>query len=212
MTRPLMQSRIGDLEDLFASSRSKLDVLRQLEHELQFRQVPRAQALLEQVQRAQASGRPAIAGAANPGTTKPGNDVSTARPTAAKTGGQPVTASGQLSLLLTTPTLAQPAQVSGGTNDPPVHVPAPPPPKPVSPQPEAQAPVPSVSIEDAHKLLKVAPGAPWELVELARRKAVQPSSPQSKGVQADQRAKLLAAARLANAAYAVIASARISHQ
>jgi hypothetical protein len=52
MPRPLMQHGIGQLETLFASSKVNLKVLKQLEHELQFRQVPRALALLEQVQAA----------------------------------------------------------------------------------------------------------------------------------------------------------------
>lgn len=55
MARPLMQSRIGELENLFEASNSNLDVLHNLVHELQFRQVPRALALLERVQRAQAA-------------------------------------------------------------------------------------------------------------------------------------------------------------
>lgn len=179
-----MQSRIGDLEDLFATSSAKLDVLRQLEHELQFRQVPRALTLLEQVQRAQASASAATSGAGS----------ATGRAAAAGSAVRPMAATGQLSLL-PTPTLVRTPQVSGHTA--------------IS---GAQAPAPAMSLEAAHKILKVAPGVPWDAVELARRKIVQPSSPLTNGVEADQRARFLATARLVNDAYAVLASARITKQ
>ena len=52
MPRPLMQCGIGDLETLFAKSKTDVEVLKQLEHELQYRQVPRAVALLAKVQAA----------------------------------------------------------------------------------------------------------------------------------------------------------------
>jgi hypothetical protein len=194
MSRPLMQSRIQDLEDLFATSRAKLDVLRQLEHELQFRQVPRALTLLEQVQQAQASASTATGGA-----------------TAAGFPVRPMAATGQQLSLLETPTLVCAPQVSGHTAVSGAQVPVP---TTMSafPQPTAQTPAPAMSLDAAHKLLKVAPGAPWDAVELARRKVVQPSSPLTKGVTTDQRAKFLATARLVNEAYAVLASARITKQ
>jgi len=52
MYRPLMQRGIGDLEALFAKSKTDVEVLKQLKHELQYRQVPRAVALLADVQTA----------------------------------------------------------------------------------------------------------------------------------------------------------------
>ena len=52
MLRPLMQRGIGDLEALFAKAKADVGVLMQLEHELQYRQVPRAVALLAEVQAA----------------------------------------------------------------------------------------------------------------------------------------------------------------
>lgn len=78
----------------------------------------------------------------------------------------------------------------------------------VSLKPAAVAP--TMSVEDACRCLKVVPGVQWEAVEQARRKAVQPSSPLLKDVSAEQQAKLLGAARHANAAYLVLASARIA--
>jgi hypothetical protein len=47
-----MQLGVGDLEALFAKSKTDVKVLKQLEHELQFRHVPRAVALLAEVQAA----------------------------------------------------------------------------------------------------------------------------------------------------------------
>lgn len=52
MPRPLMQLGVGDLEALFSKSKTDVEVLKQLEHELQYRQVPRAVALLAQVRAA----------------------------------------------------------------------------------------------------------------------------------------------------------------
>jgi hypothetical protein len=52
MPRPLMQHGVGQLEALFAKSKSDSKVLKQLEHELEHRQVPRALALLAEVQSA----------------------------------------------------------------------------------------------------------------------------------------------------------------
>lgn len=52
MARPFIQHRIDALEDLFAKSKNDLKVLRQLEHELKHRQVPRAVTLLVKVRAA----------------------------------------------------------------------------------------------------------------------------------------------------------------
>jgi hypothetical protein len=52
MARPLMQRGVAQLEELFAKSKTDPKVLSQLEHELQYRQVPRAVALLAEVQEA----------------------------------------------------------------------------------------------------------------------------------------------------------------
>jgi hypothetical protein len=53
MTRPYMQWGVGQLEALFEKAAGDDKVLRQLAHELQFRQVPRAIALLDRVAAAQ---------------------------------------------------------------------------------------------------------------------------------------------------------------
>ena len=168
-------------------------MLRQLEHELQFRQVPRALMLLEQVQQAQASA-----------------STATGRATAAGSPGLPMAATEQLSLLETS-TFVRASRVRDHTAVSGAQLPVSPP-MSAFPQRSAQRPAPTMTLDAAHRLLKVPPGAPWEAVELARRKAVQPSSPLTKGVPADQRATFLASARQTNAAYAVLAAARITQQ
>ena len=50
MPRPLMQHGVGQLEEMFAKGKSDPKVLKNLELELQYRQVPRAVALLAEVQ------------------------------------------------------------------------------------------------------------------------------------------------------------------
>ena len=50
MLRPLMQQGIGQLEEMFAKCNADAKLLKQLEHELQYRHVPRAVALLTEVQ------------------------------------------------------------------------------------------------------------------------------------------------------------------
>ncbi len=59
MARPLMQHGVGQLEEMFAKGKADPKVLKQLENELQYRQVPRAIALLAEVQAATCGGTPA---------------------------------------------------------------------------------------------------------------------------------------------------------
>lgn len=56
MTRPLARHGIAQLEELFAASLVDEKILKNLETELRYRQVPRAVSLLAQVQRALYSG------------------------------------------------------------------------------------------------------------------------------------------------------------
>lgn len=61
MSRPLMQLGIMEMESLFAKSRRDMQVLRNLEAELQHRQVPRARNLLERVRAAVKATTPTVA-------------------------------------------------------------------------------------------------------------------------------------------------------
>ncbi|MEY4749631.1 MAG: hypothetical protein RIQ60_1845 [Pseudomonadota bacterium] len=202
MPRPLMHLRIGDLEEMFASAAGKPDVLRQLEHELQFRQVPRALTLLDKVQRSKAA---AVAG-------RPVEPLAPATPVATpeKPAEAPVQNAAppavQLSLISTPALSVQPERrplISALTS---TSTPAQPP-RPGVPAPARPVP-PAMSLADACRLLNVAPGASWETIERARREAVQKSSPLGTGTSDAHRGPALAAARLANSAYAALAAMR----
>lgn len=183
MPRPLMQHGVGQLETLFASSKVNLKVLKQLEHELQFRQVPRALALLEQVQAAIPT-----AGSA---------------PAPAETGSVPVK---QPDLWTQTPTV-QPTT----TPPPSVQRPAGQPTTPVSRPAAVVTPRPgsNMTFDDACKVLKVLPTSPWQEVERARCQLVQPSHPDHvASLTPERRDQIRAEARRVNAAYAVMSAYR----
>ena len=87
MVRPLIQHGVGQLEELFAKAKADQGVLKQLEHELQYRQVPRAVALLAQVKAAMDGSDPATASrqtVARPPRPRPqdGPSTPTSRPSA----------------------------------------------------------------------------------------------------------------------------------
>ena len=65
MARHLMQHGVGQLEEMFAKGKADAKVLKQLENELQYRQVPRAIALLAEVQAAMYGGTHAAPQATN---------------------------------------------------------------------------------------------------------------------------------------------------
>ncbi len=186
MPRPLMQHGVGQLEALFASSKANFKVLKQLEHELQFRQVPRALALLEQVQAAIRAANSAAA----PVTTGP-----------------------------------MPAKQPDLRTQPQAMQPAAPPLPTTAPRPSSQPTGPSTTLlrpatgtpratlamtfDDACKLLKVSPSAPWQEVEQARRQLVQLSHPDRViSLTPERRDQLRAEARRVNTAYAVISAIR----
>ena len=184
MARPLMQHGVGQLEEMFARGKADAKVLRQLENELQYRQVPRAVALLAEVQAAM------YGSAVAP-------DVSTlpapppARPPALA------------------PILQQP-DLWGRPAAPPV-VASPPAALVRTGTPAAKPPAspPTMPLDDAYKVLKASPGATWESLEQTRRALVQQSHPSRwKTMSADSRAQALAEAKRVNAAYAALSHAR----
>jgi DnaJ-domain-containing protein 1 len=62
-------------------------------------------------------------------------------------------------------------------------------------------PLPVMTLEDALKVLKVTPGAPWETVELSRRQAVDRARPDKLAALSEERSSALKEeARRANAA------------
>lgn len=193
MTRPLMQHGVGQLKEMFTKGKADPKVLKQLESELQYRQVPLAVALLAEVQAVMYGGAvtpevpaasappPVRVPAPAPVPQKPGLWVDPAIP------------------LVAAPPLVMPVR----TVTPAAQLPErPPAAKPASP-------TPAMPLDDAYKVLKATPGATWESIEQTRRMLVQQSHPSRwKTLSAEKRAQTLAEARQVNAAYASLSAAR----
>lgn len=184
MPRPLMQHGVRQLEELFAESKSDQRVLKQLEHELQYRQVPRAVALLAEVQAAMDGTAPFPASSAEAPSPQPSRwDVPGLPTVQSTTSGVPPIA---------TPVAARPV-VAPDTGEPA--------------SPKAAA----MPLEDAYKLLKATPSATWESIEQTRRLLVQASHPEKlRNQPASKRAQTLAEAGRINAAYAVLSQVQCS--
>lgn len=190
MPRPLMQHGVGKLEEMFAKGTAAPKVLEQLEEELQHRHVPRAVALLAEVQAAISGMSPAM-------PARPAPEPAPAQPIAPQQ-----------------PTLWElPAASSSAVVTAPM---APPRPENSSRPFEAATaekpvppPVPTMPLEDAYKLLKATPSSTWESIEQTRRQLVQPSYPERlKSMSPDRRAQALAEAMRVNAAYASLSKCR----
>jgi hypothetical protein len=192
MPRPLMQLGIGQLEGLFSTSKTDPKLLKELEYELQHRQVPRAVALLAEVQAAM-HGETVV----SPWTSTPAQSQ-TRTPLVGQSGLwdrpaeqlAPVLASASVSAVDSAePAVRQPER-------PPIMKPAVP-------------PVTVISVEDAYKLLKATAGSTWDSIEQTRRIFVMQSHPkQLKAMSSEKRNRVLAEANLVNAAYAVLSRAR----
>lgn len=200
MKRTLMQLGIGALEEMFEASKTDAKVLRQLENELMHRQVPRAVALLEQVQLAMKRLATSLLPRAQdelpleppavpvpvPGPPPPAPERIAPVVVVAASAPQPVTPSA-------------PQQARPPAADPVV-------------APQAcveRAPIPPVSLEDACKLLKVTMATPWQEVELVRRKLVLLSHPRHLvGMPQERQEAVRMEARRVNAAYAALSAAR----
>ena len=190
MSRPLMQHGVGQLEEMFAKAKTDPKVLKQLVHELQHRQVPRAIALLADVQ------------AAMPGGTRAAPAVAA---TAQQLAREPVSVPEQSSLWERAVERPVAATTPVAASRPTVPTVRPPVAKPHAP------PLLAVLIEDACKVLKTTPGATWESIEYTRRQLVQQSHPSLlKQLNDERRAQALADARHANAAYFSLQTVRCS--
>lgn len=192
MARPLMQHGVGQLEELFAKSKADAKVLKQLEHELQYRQVPRAVALLAEVQEAMYGSTPVAAPSPTPKAPAP-TPVAVPPPQHSLWDVQPppaIRAAAPAPAVAPVPVVARAA-------------PAP------SPTRAAPAPASAMPLEDAYKLLKATPGSTWESIEQTRRLLVMASHPEKlKGLAEGKRGHALADASRVNAAYAVLSQAR----
>jgi DnaJ-domain-containing protein 1 len=187
--RPLKQLGVAQLEELFARSKTDSKVLKHLTHELQYRQVPRAVALLTEVEAAMSSAALATATSQPLASEEP-------TPQGLSTGqsdlwDRPLTASS----ISTTPapTPRPPAATGSDAHSPAIS----------NPQPRT---VPTMTVDDACKVLGVAAGATWESIEQSRRLLVEQSRPGS--VASIKREQTMEAARRVNAAYAVLSRLR----
>jgi hypothetical protein len=191
MDRPLMQHGVGQLAELFAKSKADHKLLKQLEHELRYRQVPRAVALLAEVQAAMygsapkpaapidiAAGTPAAAAAAapQPSLWDMPQSVTTPPATAPKAAAQPIAAR----------PAAAPTEATA-----------------------ASRPAPAMPLEDAYRLLKATPESTWESIEQTRRLLVQATHPvKLQSMLEGKRSQALTEARRVNDAYATLSEAR----
>lgn len=191
MTRPLMQYGVGQLEAMFIKGKADPKVLNQLENELQHRQVPRAVALLADVQAAMRRGASAPQPVGVPAPPREGAPAPV--PKQPDLWERPATAHGVAPLLTPTVRAATPA----------VQPPGP----PTAAKPSGTTP--AMPLDVAYKVLNATPGSTWESIEQTRRALVQQSHPSRwKALSAEKRAQSLAEASRVNAAYAALSQAR----
>ena len=172
-------------------SASDAKVLKQLESELQYRQVPRAVALLAEVQAAMYGPKDVeVPAAATPPTSQPlpsrQPDLWTRLPPTPPPAIPPVV----------TPTVRAPvaARAAAAVS---------------SPAPATTRAAPTMTIDDACKVLKTTASATWESIEQTRRLLVQSASPaRTATVSAERRTQARAEARRVNEAHAVLSGQR----
>lgn len=188
MPRPLKPLGVRQLEELFARSKTDLKALKHLADELQYRQVPRAVALLTEVQAAMSSAslattttQPQTCAKLEPQNPSNGQNDMWDRPLAAP----PI-------LTKNMPTPRPAASASGNSQSPAI----------ASSQPRA---APTMTVDDACKLLGVAAGATWESIEQSRRLLVKQSHPERvASMSSIKREQARDGARRVNDAYAVL--------
>lgn len=201
MKRTLMQLGIAALEEMFETSKTDAKVLRQLENELLHRQVPRAVALMEQVQLAMKR----VASSALPRAQDELPLEPPAAPAPVPIAPPPERPAPAVVIVSAPVTLPTPPSLPPQVRPPAV----PPVAAAVTPARVERAPIPTVSFDDACKLLKVTAGAPWQEVELSRRKLVLLSHPRHVvGMALERQEAVRDEARRINAAYAVLSAAR----
>jgi hypothetical protein len=173
---------------MFVKDKRDLKVLKVLEHELQYRQVPRAVALLAEVQ------------AVMYGATLAAPPVAVPTPPTTGPLSLPVQQPGPGERQLPTPA----AQPSAGVQ------PRPPSVAPVVPK-QTAPPFIDTPVDEAYKLLKATPASTWESIEQTRRLLVQQAHPSRVTLlSAEKCAQARAEAARVNGAYLSLAVARCS--
>lgn len=212
-TRPLMQNGIGALEMMFGESPGDAKVLLSLQEELKHRQVPRAIALLQKVEKALKSGSVPAADAElevmSPERARLTELLKRHRSLAADK--QPALwtennhDSPGVSATSASTGLAKPAPSAS----------APVGPEPVLVSPRAEEPplkrdTPSMSVSEAYQRLQATPSTSWEILEATRQRVVQQSHPETLANMSEKkRIELVTEAKRANLAYEVIRKERI---
>lgn len=182
MSRPLMQLGIIELESLFTKSGKDMQVLRNLESELQHRQVPRARSLLTSVQKAMKEMNASVLADPPEPTAVDRPPTATTRPMAGLF--NPVCS--------VQPEIKSPAPVEAMKAN----------------QTREEGAV--VPLSEAYRLLKANPGSSWASIEMLRRQLVQEASPAV--APREQRLRLQEEANRINLAYRTIAHARAQGQ
>lgn len=222
MTRPYLRYSIAQLEEMFPGIKSDHGVLKALEAELKNRQVPRAQALLQEVREMLATAK------------QDSSATSQSELFSASTSREPLSTparkgtvafdpkkSGRWDLPTSpeekgrSPTPIPPMQDGPGEIEILRFTPSPRAPKPetgVSPEarkPPADEPA-LMPLDAAYKLLKCGPATAWEEIEKVRRQLVAQSNPERLASLApEQKSQAQADAKRVNAAYKAILAARL---
>jgi hypothetical protein len=193
MARPLMQRGVGQLEEMFAIGRSDPKVLKQLENELQYRQVPRAVALLAEVKAALDGGSaspkgPTVLAPLPP--IAPGSAPFPQQPNLWESPATPPFAAEHAHIpnrLITPAVKPQEAPAVVGA--------------PASPH--------EMPLEVAYEVLRTKPGATWESIEETRRRLVQLAHPSLvASLSSEKKAQIRAEAAQVNRAYLRLSAAR----
>lgn len=211
-TRPLMQNGIGALEAMFAESPTDAKVLRSLQDELKHRQVPRAIALFQKVEKALKSDKVPEADA----------EIETMSPERARltellklhrnlaTDKQPAlwaenedvapaVPATSASAVPGRPAASESSQIGNA------HVIVAPP----AEKTPLTAETLSMSVSEAYQRLQSTPGTAWEALEETRQRIVQQSNPENLAkVSEKKRIELVTEAKRANLAYEVIRKER----
>lgn len=205
MPRPLMRNGIAELEQLFSSAKGDIKILQTLEEELKHRNVPRAMALLDKVQRALRAAKPAPRTQATEPAAKPEVKHIASGPAqqGALWGEEPRASKTAVGAKPSQP--AEPPSVAAPT-EPPVTTAA-----PAVQSRNLDEALPPMSVDEAYKVLKATSGSSWEAIEETRRRLVQLAHPAKvAGLIHERRAQLESDAKRANAAYSVLIQTRIA--
>lgn len=212
-TRPLMQNGIGTLEAMFAESSADSKVLHSLEEELKHRQVPRAIALLQKVEKAirleKISKADAEAETMSPERARltellrRNRSLATEKQPALWPENEDVAPAMPATSASAVPATPAPSK-SSQVEDAHVLVALP------AEKSSLNADIPSMSVGEAYQRLQAATGTTWETLEETRQQIVQQSHPENLAkVGENKRIELVKDAKRANLAYEVIRKERM---